>query len=329
MDRRTVLVSGAGIIGTSAVKGAPPAPVASFEPSRTSRLFESLPGSRTEAIQDIKMIGSLLHSLVVDHSTRQSKIVVASVSGQIMGQYPLPKGIYSGLGAFDNGLLLHAVNHAPEGGRLAANVLLRLDFNGRLDEIASLGMTTRAPVIIVEGPRMVEFIADGSIRIWDLVGGLRPRGEWVSSQAAMPISRGASNVDSTGDDVILTMRDGSRIVCLRLGDMKAEEHSIVAADIAEAIKYYQPKVTATSGQPVVIPATGLDSLGTLYGIVLPSPRNAVRCLQFNTSGAGTPWRSFQFPPLDQQRFAMAIKLLFHLKECGVVFADGNVAWYAS
>jgi hypothetical protein len=123
---------------------------------------------------------------------------------------------------------------------------------------------------------------------------------------------------------VLTCSEGSTIATVDLVSGAVETHAINSAEVKAGIAAYQSRTASNPamGHPGVIPATGSDGAGSIYGMVLPAQPSCVPVVKFDEGGNGSLWKSVQVGSKVPVR-----KLLLFPGEIGLAFADGSVSWY--
>jgi hypothetical protein len=288
--------------------------------ARISRLVDDVGA----VSQDVLFWNEVIYCLYVIPSQRQFGITATSPEGAKLWRRVLPDGQYLSLGAERGGpLLVHALSYRTAQDRFEPNCLLRCHFDGAIELIGNVGTSLRGKLRFA-GESYLIGLDGGAIEIWSVDGRLIKR---VGASTTTPAA--AVHVDNLRDGVVaVTRQDGASISTIEIPSGLLSNHPILAPDVAAAVAYYQNRASTSHVVPIIIPASGCDQAGSLYGLVLPSPPYAVRAVKFDINGTGSRWRTFRFPSGARGAFGAAVKLIFHRSEVGIVYADGSVAWYS-
>lgn len=321
--RRRFLKSGTAAIAggmlTTPVSGGAPS---SLAVERVSRLFPLTPA---RVIVDIQVTGNRITLLTFDHAAQATHLEVLGTDGSILTQITLPRGRYASAGLGSSGLWVRAIHSTEKPAAFPANSILHFDPNGGMQVIETLDASTASGQVFMHDDYLLH-ISKGKLSAFVMTSrGLVSKGRFdLSDQSFM-------NFDAIStSEVAFTRKSGASVASVHLEKGLLSENAIVAPTITAAINKYAPQVSSTSGDPVVIPATGSDAKGELYALVLPSPRSAVPCIKCDKSGNGAVWATLQFPQRGKEAAYLApLKLKVYPTELAIYFADGAVAWYST
>jgi hypothetical protein len=324
MKRRKFVAGAAGVIGGDLMSTpSAKAQATGLTPHRSSQLFTPVSGASKPQIQDLLLWDNLIYCLYFSLADRRSGFSVTKSDGSSLWECELPAGKYLGIGLQGRNVVLTALTFQDSTGRNQANCVVRLDPTGATELVQSLGPSLNGRFAFAGDSTFVR-VDNSSVDVWRLNGSAPEKHgqtDALPSQAVVP------HVDllSSGT-AALTWPDGSAIAIVDLGSGGVVTHAINSPEVRAGIASYRSRMASDSAMdrthPGVIPATGSDGAGSIYGMVLPALPTSVPIDKFDETGNGTLWKSIRISPKTPAR-----KLLLLPGEFGVAFADGSVSWY--
>jgi hypothetical protein len=292
---------------------------------RASKLFDNPGLSPRTIVQDVQVFDNLVYCLYQDRVSNYWGVTATTVSGNIVRRHRLPGGTYLSLGRDADSILLHALTYTDPAGRMLPHCILSLQTTGYILVLDSKGQDFGARLQYA-GPSFFIRADSGAISVWTLYGSSLTQ---VAAKS-IPQDRADFHVDLLQPGTVaLTRDDGASMLTVDVATANIQTHIITLPEIASARAAYretQPMADpATAGRPVVIPATGSDGAGLLYGLVFPSPPDAVTSIILDATAKASLGRVFRFTP---RSCPAPIKLIPSGQELGIAFADGSVSWYA-
>lgn len=320
MNRRIFVRGGAVIAGSQVLQGQGigPGAVAGQQPTRMFRLFDHVGANQSLQVQTVLLSQDLIYCIFSD-SSRQYGLSVTAVSGERRSQRPLPPGVYTGLGVQGRDLLIQAVNYSRPTSAESSCILRFRSEDGVPQFIAPLPTDTGK--LHFAGDSLFLGVSLESVTLWSVSGSSIRR---ELSNSISPIKT-SLHVDLLDRQAALTRADGGGIISVRIPTGETNDHPILIPELRSALAAYEAQTNDT-GRPVVIPSTGSDQGGNIYGLILPAPPATVPVAKFDITGNGSLLTSIQLS--NTRLISPPLKLLLFHSEMGVVFADGNVAWYA-
>lgn len=320
MKRRLFVLSGSGILagGALAPVAANPNP-SSLQVRRSTRVAPD-----NSILQDLVVENSLAYSLVRSRTGRQWMVNVSTLGGEVVSEFRLPDGTYLSLGLDGNAVWVHALTYNDDQAVARPHTILRFE-GGKGESVASLGTSFNGRFRYAGQSRLFH-VHENSVNLWILdETGARSRGVG----RVLPF-RSPGHIDLlTSDLAALVPADGSLLVTVELADGASRDVPLALPEIENARAHYASQSSSGRGEPVVISATGSDRNGTLYALVLPSPRDAVKIVKIDQSGKGAGSLALQFPPRQGPMAASPMRLILQGAELGVVHSDGLINWYSA
>ncbi|MEO7145279.1 MAG: hypothetical protein ABI165_17425, partial [Bryobacteraceae bacterium] len=141
---------------------------------RKTRLFDAISSTGVDLIQDTLLVQDSILSLHGDNKSRRWAVSCVDIGGTRLWSYPLPSGVYSGLGTSDSGnaLLIHAFQTNYEG-IPRKNCLLQLDqASGKIGLLGLTDQTGTTSRMHFAGDSYLIRLGNSSVEVWNVNNGV-------------------------------------------------------------------------------------------------------------------------------------------------------------
>lgn len=277
----------------------------------------------------VPFLNSQIAALYYDQNTKVSGVVLSDSRG-LVAAYQLPRGRYSGLGQRGQNIVVGSIYYFRGVTDVVQNGVLELEpSTGKISSIGSAGSGAQSSLHHAGDSRLVR-LGIGYLDVWDLKGNYPSLVQTISIPEMNTVER---HVDLLSPATISLVRYDA--ISITIADIEASSYSIqniAHPDISSARAQYATMFERNGIDPsrtkaTIFTATGTGADGALLAVLSPAKDGETGVYKFDKLGQCVMQSKILLPKRSLGKFGIQRKIVSIGNQTGLVFGDGNVAWY--